>query len=175
MESQWPQPHDKDAETWLAPPWMPEGARRIWDAVLSTAIARQPFRASDTFALACFCVMMHEWVVLTEAMRDARTPGKVRLIERQKRQNYGTVSRPRAEAQVCERRARFGALIQIDGSVHAWLEDRGPKLTLIVFIDDATGRLTALRFAPSETTPAYAETLRDHVLAHGLPLAFYSH
>lgn len=76
--------------------------------------------------------------------------------------------------QVRERRSRFGELIQIDGSVHDWLEGRGPRMTLIVFIDDATGRLTALRFAPAETTRAYIETLRDHVLAHGVPLAFYS-
>lgn len=76
--------------------------------------------------------------------------------------------------QVRERRARFGELIQIDGSVHDWLEGRGPRLTLIVFIDDATGRLTGLRFVPAETTRAYIETLRDHVLSHGVPLAFYS-
>jgi transposase len=76
--------------------------------------------------------------------------------------------------QVRERRARFGELIQIDGSVHDWLEGRNSKMTLIVFIDDATGRLTGLRFAPAETTRAYVETLRDHVLAHGVPLAFYS-
>lgn len=76
--------------------------------------------------------------------------------------------------QVRERRSRFGELIQIDGSVHDWLEGRGPRMTLIVFIDDATGRLMALRFAPAETTRAYVETLRDHVLAHGVPLAFYS-
>jgi transposase len=57
--------------------------------------------------------------------------------------------------QVCERRLRFGELVQIDGSPHAWLEDRGPRCTLIVFIDDATGRLIDLRFAPSETTRAY--------------------
>ena len=73
-----------------------------------------------------------------------------------------------------ERRARFGELIQIDGSAHAWFEDRGPRCTLIVFIDDATGRLTALYFAPTETRRAYLEALRAHVLAHGCPLAFYS-
>lgn len=76
--------------------------------------------------------------------------------------------------QLRERRPRFGELIQIDGSPHAWFEDRGPRCTLIVFIDDATGRLTALHFAPAETTRAYLEALRDHVLAHGRPLAFYS-
>ena len=73
-----------------------------------------------------------------------------------------------------ERRPRFGELIQIDGSVHDWLEGRGPKMTLIVFIDDATGRLTSLLFAPAETTRAYRAALRAHILAHGLPLALYS-
>ena len=73
-----------------------------------------------------------------------------------------------------ERRARFGELIQIDGSPHDWFEGRARRCTLIVFIDDATGRLTGLRFVPAESTRAYLETLRDHVLAHGCPLAFYS-
>ena len=51
-----------------------------------------------------------------------------------------------------ERRARFGELIQIDGSPHDWFEGRGEYCTLLVFIDDATGRLTQLRFTPTETT-----------------------
>lgn len=82
--------------------------------------------------------------------------------------------RARRVFQLRERRPRFGELIQIDGSPHDWFEGRAPRCTLIVFIDDATGRLTALRFAPSETTRAYLETLRGHVLEHGRPLAFYS-
>jgi transposase len=73
-----------------------------------------------------------------------------------------------------ERRPRFGELIQIDASPHDWFEGRGPRCALIVFIDDATSRLTALRFAPAETTKAYLSALRAHVLAHGVPLAFYS-
>jgi transposase len=76
--------------------------------------------------------------------------------------------------QLRERRPRFGELIQIDGSPHHWFEGRGPRCTLIVFIDDATGRLTALRFAPVESGQAYLAALRDHVLAHGCPLAFSS-
>lgn len=84
------------------------------------------------------------------------------------------VRRARRVFQLRERRARFGELIQIDGSPHDWFEGRGPRCTLIVFIDDATGRLTSLRFVPAETTRAYLETLRAHVLAHGVPLAFYS-
>jgi hypothetical protein len=76
--------------------------------------------------------------------------------------------------QLRERRPRFGELIQIDGSPHDWFEGRGPRCTAIVFIDDATGRLTALHFAPAESTRAYLETLRGHVLEHSCPLAFYS-
>ena len=41
-----------------------------------------------------------------------------------------------------ERRSRFGELIQIDGSSHAWFENRGPHCCLLVFIDDATSRIT---------------------------------
>ena len=67
-----------------------------------------------------------------------------------------------------------GDLVQIDGSPHAWFEDRGPACTLIVFIDDATSRLMALRFFPAETTRAYMETLRIHLDVHGRPVAFYS-
>ena len=73
-----------------------------------------------------------------------------------------------------ERRSRSGELARIDGGPHNWFEDRGPRCTLIVFIDDATGCLTALRFAPVESGRAYLEALRDQVLTHGRPLAFYS-
>lgn len=76
--------------------------------------------------------------------------------------------------QARDRRPRFGELIQIDGSPHDWFEGRAPKCTLQVFIDDATSRLTALHFAPAETTRAYLFALKAHVLAHGVPLAFYS-
>ncbi len=40
---------------------------------------------------------------------------------------------PRRPRRLCR-----GELVQIDGSPHDWLEDRGPRCTLIVFIDDAT-------------------------------------
>ena len=89
-------------------------------------------------------------------------------LARSKRRRSKRVHQPR------ERRPRFGELIQIDGSPHDWFEGRGGRCSLIVFIDDATSRLTALRFAPAETTKAYLEGLRAHVLAHGVPLAFYS-
>jgi transposase len=85
--------------------------------------------------------------------------------------------RRRHQASIHQRRPRRpcrGELVQIDGSPHAWFEDRGPECCLIVFIDDATSELGALRFVPTETTQAYMETLEDYLLAHGRPVALYS-
>lgn len=73
-----------------------------------------------------------------------------------------------------ERRACRGELIQIDGSPHDWFEGRGPRCTLLVFIDDATSELMALRFVAAETTAAYMQTLHDYILEHGLPACLYS-
>ena len=48
------------------------------------------------------------------------------------------------------RRDCLGELIQIDGSHHNWFEDRSPHCCLLVFIDDATGKLMNLRFSESD-------------------------
>lgn len=72
------------------------------------------------------------------------------------------------------RRERLGELVQIDGSEHRWFEERGDACTLLVFIDDATGRLMQLRFVASESTAAYFAALRGYLEAHGRPVAFYS-
>lgn len=73
-----------------------------------------------------------------------------------------------------ERRARRGELVQIDGSRHAWLEERRGKCVLTAFIDDATGELGALRFSEAETTQAYMEALRQYLKKHGRMGACYS-
>lgn len=83
----------------------------------------------------------------------------------------------RKAARVHQRRPRrpcLGELVQIDGSPHAWFEARAPACTLIVFIDDATGRLLALRFAPAETTEVYMRTLKAVLGIYGRPAALYS-
>jgi hypothetical protein len=72
------------------------------------------------------------------------------------------------------RRECLGELVQIDGSEHRWFEDRADPCTLLVFIDDATGRLMRLLFVPSESTFAYFEALQGYLEAHGRPVAFYS-
>ncbi len=72
------------------------------------------------------------------------------------------------------RRPRRGELVQIDGSPHAWFEDRGPACSLLVYIDDATGELGELFFAPEETTLSYFAATAHYLARHGRPLAFYS-
>jgi hypothetical protein len=72
------------------------------------------------------------------------------------------------------RRESYGELVQIDGSDHRWFEQRGEPCTLLVFIDDATGKLMQLRFVPSESTSSYFDCLRGYLDAHGCPVAFYS-
>ncbi len=76
--------------------------------------------------------------------------------------------------QLRPRRTCFGELVQIDGSPHAWFEDRGPVCTLLVFIDDATSHLLELQFAFGETTCAYFTAVRHYLERYGKPLAFYS-
>lgn len=72
------------------------------------------------------------------------------------------------------RRARAGELVQIDGSPHDWFEGRGPRCTLIAFIDDATSRVMHAHFAPVESTQAYLSALQDYIMRHGRPAALYS-
>ncbi len=72
------------------------------------------------------------------------------------------------------RRAQFGELVQIDGSPHDWFEGRGTRCNLTVYIDDATGKLMALHFTPTETTQAYMEALDDCLKQYGRPVALYA-
>ena len=67
-----------------------------------------------------------------------------------------------------------GILAQIDGSQHPWLEDRGPKLTLLIAVDDATGTVAQAVFRTTEDTRGYLVLLEGLVRQWGIPLALYS-
>jgi hypothetical protein len=71
------------------------------------------------------------------------------------------------------RRARFGELLQGDGSRHAWFEKRGEECTLVLFVDDATSKITVGRFVLAETTESYQEILEEHLSKYGRPLGLY--
>ena len=106
----------------------------------------------------------HEIKVSREALRTWMIEGDIWLPRKARKRFH----QPRL------RREYFGELVQIDGSEHRWLEDRGPKCTLLVFIDDATSALLALRFVPSESTESYFAILRNYLEEHGRPVSFYS-
>jgi transposase len=76
--------------------------------------------------------------------------------------------------QLRERRACFGELVQIDGSPHDWFEGRAQACVLLVFIDDATGKLLQLRFVDCESFQTYAQAAEGYFRQSGKPVAFYS-
>ncbi|RYE71021.1 MAG: ISNCY family transposase [Oxalobacteraceae bacterium] len=85
-----------------------------------------------------------------------------------RRARAGVLHQPR------ERRACLGELVQIDGSRHDWFEGRAAQCALLVYVDDATGRLLQLYFAETETTASYFEATRRYFGRYGKPLAFYA-
>ena len=71
-----------------------------------------------------------------------------------------------------ERRPCLGEMEQMDGSTHAWFEDRAPSCVLFVMIDDATNRVH-LRFYQSEDTRSAFDLFGAYVKRHGLPMSLY--
>jgi transposase len=71
------------------------------------------------------------------------------------------------------RRACFGELVQMDTSIHDWIEGRGEPMVLVNMIDDATSRVLA-RFYEGETVEAHMDLLGRWIGRHGRPLALYT-
>ncbi len=71
-----------------------------------------------------------------------------------------------------ERKECFGEMVQMDGSHHAWLEDRGPKLVLMGYIDDATGNTFGKFYDYEGTIPAMG-SFREYVKKYGFPQSMY--
>lgn len=141
--------------------------RRTPPSVLAEALALIGERYADFGpTLACEKLQeLHEIKLSVETVRQAMLGAGLWKARR------GAGIRTHA---IRERRARRGELIQIDGSPHDWFEGRAPRCCLLVFIDDATSELMALRFVDTETTLGYMGLLEQYVLEHGLPAALYS-
>jgi hypothetical protein len=71
-----------------------------------------------------------------------------------------------------ERKHRLGEMVQMDGSHHDWLEGRGPRMVLMGYVDDATGRFYG-RFYDHEGVYPAMDSLRRYIELYGLPLAIY--
>ena len=71
-----------------------------------------------------------------------------------------------------ERKPHPGEMVQLDGSHHAWLEERGPRLVLMGYVDDATGRFFG-RFYDHEGVYPAMDSLRRYIERYGLPQSIY--
>jgi len=87
------------------------------------------------------------------------------LWQRQRRRDEHRQRRPR--------RSCFGELVQMDTSIHDWLEGRGESMVLIVMIDDATNRIEA-GFYPGETVQSHFDLLERWLRRKGRPLSLYT-
>ena len=117
---------------------------------------------STTFARS---VAEREGIVLSRASVHRILQGAQMLPEPKRRQPQHRRRR--------KRYAQEGMLVQIDGSRHAWLGERGPWLTLIAAIDDATGKIIAGVFREQEDAHGYFLLVRQMLQRHGRPLALY--
>lgn len=113
----------------------------------------------------------------TEKLQEVEGLALSRPTVRRLRQALGQPAkhrrRPRQYRARRAPRARMGALVQVDASPFAWLEARGPAMSLHGAIDDATGTVLALHFRPTEDLHGYTTLLRALATDYGLPLALY--
>lgn len=135
---------------------------RLWRRVLK--LTREKYGGVNDRHLQELLAREHGIIVRRESLRK-HLRGAGIAPKRSRRQ--------RKYRQRRERRAAAGMLLQIDASPHDWLEGRGPSLTLVGVIDDATSRAW-VRFAEAETTWAYLLLMREVALSAGLPLSLYS-
>lgn len=82
--------------------------------------------------------------------------------------------RPPRHRRRRDRYPREGMLLQLDASRHDWLEGRGPRLSLLGAIDDASGRVTGAGFREQEDAQGYFEVMRETVRRYGIPMAAYA-
>lgn len=114
---------------------------------------------------------------LTEKLREVEVLALSRESVRRIRRALGLPAkhrrRPRRHRTRRIPEPQMGALVQLDGSPFAWLEGRGPEMTLLGAIDDATGTVLVLYFRPTEDLHGYTTLLHQLGLQYGLPLALY--
>jgi transposase len=115
---------------------------------------------------------------LTEVLQEERGLVVSRASVRRVRRAAGLSSpkkyRRRQGRQRRERYAQAGMLLQMDASLHLWLEDRGPRLALVGAIDDATNEVVSAHFREQEDAAGYFLLLQDIAVRYGLPLAIYA-
>ena len=111
--------------------------------------------------------------LLAERAGIALSLSTVRRIRRAAGESSPRQRRPPAHRQRRERRPQEGMLLQLDGGPHDWLEGRGPRLTLLAAIDDATGAIAGAVWRAQEDSLGCLALLEQIVTTHGRPEAVY--
>jgi hypothetical protein len=63
-------------------------------------------------------------------------------------------------------------MVQMDGSHHAWFEDRGPECVLMGYVDDAAGTVYG-RFYDYEGTMPAMDSFKRYIKRYGIPQSVY--
>ena len=117
-----------------------------------------------------FC-HFHEKLLEVEGIQVSR-PTVSRVLRRagyrSPRKRRSLKHRSRRERRACE-----GAMLQLDGSPHDWLEGRGPRMCLVGAIDDATGKVVGALFRGWEDAQGYFLMMRQVVARYGIPETVY--
>lgn len=108
-------------------------------------------KLNEIWSISCRAETLRMWMIEEKIPYPDRRKKKVKI------------HKPR------ERRSCLGEMVQLDGSHHRWFGPDSEMINLMVFIDDAIGKLTALHFSKGETLEAYYTALREHLLKYGRP------
>jgi transposase len=143
-------------------------SRRLPDGVREriVALAKGKYRDYND------CHFQEELAELPEPIRVSRST--LRTIRRAEGVPSPRKRRAPQHRSRRERKSQVGMLLQADGSRHAWLEGRGPWLSLLAYIDDATGEVPWAGFREEEDAAGYFLGLRAICLTYGLPAAIYA-
>lgn len=115
---------------------------------------------------------LHEKLTKVEGLTLSR-PSIQRILREAKIQSPQKRRSPKYRSRR-ERREQEGMLLQVDGSRHDWMEGRGPRLTLLGFVDDATNKLPSAHFQlEAEDSAGYFRLFRSLVESAGIPWAIY--
>jgi transposase len=87
---------------------------------------------------------------------------------RSKRRRRAPKHRRRRPRELAE-----GLMMLWDGSPHRWFGPEQPPCCLMAAIDDATGKVLALRFVPHECAWAYLKLLEEVICCWGVPASVY--
>ena len=138
---------------------------------VSPAVRQQVLNLAQTTSQGCNDQHLSELLAEREGLHLSRSSVRRILLDADL---AGAHSPPPARHR--QRRPRYpqaGMLVQIDASPHDWLAGRGPALTLLAAIDDATNEVPAALFRLTEDAQGSFLLLERLVTSRGCPLALY--